>query len=174
MSRPLLALVSLLISFSVPAFGAGAQPAPAPTPDRAALVKYRPYREAVREARRTGRRLLLFFTNPHCVPCYWLEAEIFCKPDSAELINREFVPVRFIRKLGPNDDTPETPEATRVARLYGVNATPLVIVALPTGRSVGAVAWLGRNEVLYRLRSYATATPPASTPPIAGTPAGRP
>ena len=158
------AVITTLLLVVRPAPLAATRPTPPPTATPVAFVAFRPYKQAVQESRRTGRPLLLLFTNPHCVPCYWLEAEIFCKRDSADLINRLYVPVRFTRKLGPGDRTPETAEATRVAKQYGVNATPLLLAVSPSGRSIGSVAWLGRNEVLYRLEAWAKPpTPKAAT-----------
>ena len=161
-----------LLAVVTTASALSAAPPHQPTPAVEALVTFRPYKQAVAESRRTGRPLLLFFTNPHCVPCYWLETEIFFKRDSADLVNRLFVPVRFVHKLGPSDKTPETPEARRLAARYGVQGAPRLVVVSASGQFVGSVAWLGRNEVLYRLEQYArpkgSSSGPVNTPPNPG------
>ena len=118
---------------------------------------FRPYSKAIAESKSTGKPLLLFFTNPHCVPCYWLESEIFGKPDSAALVNRLYVPVRLVTKLGPTDKTPETPEARLAASRYGIVATPNLVAISASDRFLGSVAWAGRDTVLFRLESWAKA-----------------
>ena len=147
-------LAIALIGLASLAQPASPQPTSAPLPD-----VFRPYTQALAESKRTGKPLLLFFTNPHCVPCYWLEAEIFNKTDSAAIVSRLYVPVRLVTKLGPGDKTPETPEARRVASRYGIVATPNLVAISASDKFLGSVAWLGRDAVLYRLETWAKASP---------------
>ncbi len=159
MSRSKLLSRARLLAIAVAGLAPLARPAsPQATPVPLTNL-FRPYAKAVAESKSTGKPLLLFFTNPHCVPCYWLETEIFGKPDSADLVNRLYVPVRLVTKLGPTDKTPETPEARLAASRYGIVATPNLVAISASDRFLGSVAWAGRDTVLFRLETWAKAAP---------------
>ena len=130
-----------------------------PPASPAASVRFRPYETAVRESRAQQKPLLLVFTNPRCLFCYAFDSQIFERPDTAGLINRYYIPVKLIRKLGANDNVPETREAARLSGKYGVNSTPRLIVVSPAGGTLANFGWSTRLEVIHNLQRHFTPVP---------------
>jgi len=86
--------------------------------------------EAKREARSTGKLILVFFHSRGCGGCAKTMERTFRDPDVMELINKDFAPV-----------TLEVGDACETAREYGVEWTPTFILADDSG--VELERWVG-------------------------------
>lgn len=78
------------------------------------------YRKAVREARRTGRPLLVDVGTRDCVWCRRLEASTLQDPEVARLLTDRFIPVKV-----------DAEDERQLARDLGVSVFPTVFVAAP-------------------------------------------
>jgi thiol:disulfide interchange protein len=92
--------------------------------------------EAFAEARRTGRPVLIDFTGYTCTNCRYMEANVLSRPQIAERIRRDFVPLQLW-----TDDGREGPELQRYQfELTGRIALPTYAVVTPDGYLRGQIS----------------------------------
>ncbi len=99
--------------------------------------------EALADARRTGRPLLVSVGYFACHWCHVMQRESYRDPQVAELLNARFVPVKVDRELEPALDAAlvEFSKATR-----GHAGWPLNVVLTPAGDPLIAVTYLPRDR----------------------------
>ncbi len=109
------------------------------------LVRWRSIREGEREARSTGKPALYFFTAEWCSPCHTLRREVFSDPKTAALIEREYVPISVEDR--EQEEGRNSAEMLRLARRFGLQGFPTLIVARPDGKvGVQVQGWAGRER----------------------------
>lgn len=64
-------------------------------------IKWMKYEEALEVADKTGKPVFIFFTSKRCPICEKLEGETLVDPEIAELLNKEYLPVRVEREKNP-------------------------------------------------------------------------
>jgi uncharacterized protein len=95
-------------------------------------VDWHPWGEqAFAEARRESKPLLVSIGYSACHWCHVMERESFEDPETAELINRLFVPVKVDREERPDVDQIYM---DTVVRLTGHGGWPLTVFCTPDGR----------------------------------------
>ncbi len=118
-----------------------------------------PWQASLEEAKQisaqTNRPLLVHFWTETCGPCMRMEREVFSRPEVADAIRANYIPVRINVLKYPN-----------LARQYGVTAWPTEIILSPTGevieRKIGAA---DAAQYLALLNQVATRTRASGMPP---------
>lgn len=77
---------------------------------------------AVNMASRQNQLVLIHFWAPNCPPCRALEQNVFTRPDVAQAIQRDFVPVKINAAAMPD-----------TAKKYGVDRWPMDVIITPAG-----------------------------------------
>ncbi len=84
---------------------------------------------AIREADQTGKPLLMLYTADWCPPCKMLKADVFAKPEMAEQIATDFVPLKL-------DHDQLTPTQVAQAQTLGITGLPTLIALDASGRPI--------------------------------------
>lgn len=122
---------------------------------------------AQRRASQTRRLVVVHFWSPNCAPCQKMDRNVFSRPDVAEAIEANFVPVKVNA-----DQFPHT------CRQYGITALPTDLVLTPSGHLVrrfqGAVPAENYVAQLNQVAAEVNLGPPpalarAEPPPAAPT-----
>jgi thiol:disulfide interchange protein len=134
-SRPLLVLACLLVSFSSL---------------HAQEVRWRTdYAAALKESETTGRPLFVDFYTPACVWCQRLDATTFRDPAVASMLNERFVPL----KIDGN-------QTLWLVQALGIQRYPSTVIAAPdsTIRSTHT-GYVDANQMAVDLRRILDETP---------------
>lgn len=100
---------------------------------------------ARKDANRSGKNMLLFFTGEWCVPCRIMKREVFADQEVMLAINAQVVPVMI-----DIDD----PTAEALVKQYNIGATPITIFTDPQGKVLDyAVGKIGKTEFLEMLKN---------------------
>ncbi|MAG94815.1 MAG: hypothetical protein CMJ48_13890 [Planctomycetaceae bacterium] len=84
------------------------------------------FREAVSEAQRSGKPLLLHFHASWCGPCRKMERDVLYQPDVLKKLRAGFVPVMIDSDVHPE-----------LVKRFNINALPSDVFLDPSGRVVG-------------------------------------
>ncbi len=106
------------------------------------------YSAARREAKETGRPLLLDFGTEGCVWCRKLDATTFRDPKMVKLLNDRFIPV----KIDANKEQ-------RLTNALGIESFPTLVLASPDGKVIGRHVGYGDVAELTALLNKAPAPP---------------
>jgi thiol-disulfide isomerase/thioredoxin len=102
--------------------------------------------DAMAQAERQGKLVLIHFWSTGCAPCQRMESFVFSREDVGRAIATDFVPVKVdaVRKSG-------------IAEQFGVSQWPTDVIATPSGRMVGRLVGQ-RDARQYRLELAELAT----------------
>ena len=95
-------------------------------PVRSAVAWQHDFDAAKRQAAAEKRLLLVEFVSAGCGPCRAMDRDVFSKPEAADALDG-FIPVRL-----------DINTHRQLARDFGVNATPTLLVLSPDGKLVTA------------------------------------
>ena len=97
-----------------------------PCSARADAIRWAPDLETAQaQASREGRLVLVHFWSDDCPPCRALEANVFSRPEVAEAINSQYIPVKVHAK-----------RRSDLARQYDVDRWPTDVVITPSGQKI--------------------------------------
>ncbi|GEM_PF-1175888 len=150
---------------------------PGPRQKRDHEIGWRPWsREALEEAEREGKLILLDISAKWCHWCHVMDETSYSEPANIELINRHFIPIRV-----DGDERPDVQDR------YLHSGWPTTAILLPSGEVLSAQSyvppralymWLSevkrlweerREEILTRVREAAHASPATGpSPPAEG------
>ncbi|MFK7734836.1 MAG: thioredoxin family protein [Pirellulaceae bacterium] len=103
------------------------------------------YASAQRQAARTGRPIILYFTGTWCVPCRIMKRQVWADEQVRALVNAEFVPVAI---------DVDAPESAELMTTYQVKGPPVTIVCNPKGTVVDwRAGGISKTEFLELLDS---------------------
>ncbi len=127
------------------------------------------YREALDQARREGKLVLVDFTGYACANCHWMKANMFTRPEIASQLGR-FVLVELYA-----DGTDAVSEANQKLELakFSTVAEPYYAILDPDEKVLATFPGLTRNAQEF-LAFLAKGTVPSAAPPgtnVAGAPA---
>ncbi|HTX37669.1 MAG TPA: cytochrome c biogenesis protein CcdA [Bryobacteraceae bacterium] len=127
------------------------------------------YREALDQARREGKLVLVDFTGYACANCHWMKANMFTRPEIASQLGR-FVLVELYA-----DGTDAVSEANQKLELakFSTVAEPYYAILDPDEKVLATFPGLTRNAPEF-LAFLNKGTVPSATPPatnVAGAPA---
>jgi thioredoxin-related protein len=127
--RPL--LVSLLFVLGISLSKAGAQ-----------QIQWTGYEEALKEAQKTGRPVLLYFFVKDCQYCEQMESKTLVAGRVVEYLSEEFVSARV-----DGDKSPQ------LARRYMVRGFPTIWFLSPDGKPISSLpGYVGPEELAKVLR----------------------
>jgi uncharacterized protein YyaL (SSP411 family) len=95
--------------------------------------------ETLAEAKRNGKPLLVDVGAGWCHWCHAMDEGTYARPEIAELINRDFVPVKVDRDLSPDLDGRLQRDAQRLA---GVGGWPLTVFLDPDGHVYSVASYV--------------------------------
>lgn len=97
--------------------------------ERADRVEWREPAAGEAEARDGGRLLFYCFTRDGEPRCRQMSREVFAEPRSAELIQRQFVPIRVLDLAREDGHNP--PDVARLEQQYAITEFPTLVVTTP-------------------------------------------
>lgn len=112
------------------------------------LVEWQPAATAEAKARATGLPLLYDFSAEWCGPCLRMQREVFADRQSAQAINKLFVPVRLVDRKREEGRNP--PEVDALQARYHVDAFPTLVVASPEGGEPTVIEGYGGRQALMQ------------------------
>lgn len=98
-------------------------------PAAADLVHWRTIEAGLVEARQQAKPLLYDFTADWCPPCRAMQREVFADPQSAESIERLFVPVRVLDRM--REEGRNASAVDSLQRAYKIDSFPTLVVTSP-------------------------------------------
>ncbi len=115
-------------------------------------VQWRPWgREALEEARRTGKPIYISSGYFACYWCHVMQRESYRNPEVARLLNQWFVPVKVDRELNPALDEHLI---DFVERTRGSAGWPLNVFLTPEGYPMAGMTYLPRDQFEQVLRRF--------------------
>ncbi len=126
------------------------------------------YREALDQARREGKLVLVDFTGYACTNCHWMKANMFTRPE-IEAAMRKFVLVELYADAG--DATSDANQKLELAKFNTV-AEPYYAILRPDETVVASFPGLTRDAAQFAafLQKGGDATPVAPVAAAAGLP----
>jgi protein disulfide-isomerase len=119
--KPLVAVFAFVCCAAVAAPARADTSAPSPGAPSPGVLHWRTDEAAAtREAAKTNRPLLAFFSAEWCMPCHEMLTRSFTDRDVAAIVAKRFVPLLV-------DVTAETPATTALRDRYHVDALPTLI-----------------------------------------------
>jgi len=109
------------------------------------LVHWVPVADAERLAQDTQKPILYVFSASWCEPCKQMRWEVFADADSAEQINRDFVPVYALE--GGEAGLSTEAEVEELTRKYGVGSYPTLVVVSSDHPPAMARGYSGKSAV---------------------------
>ena len=109
-------------------------------------------REALQEAKKNNKLLIISIGYAACHWCHVMEHESFEDTTVAKLMNTYYVPVKVDREEHPDVDKIYM---SAVQQLTGRGGWPLNVVALPDGRPVWGGTYFPKNNWMQALRQIA-------------------
>jgi thiol:disulfide interchange protein len=101
------------------------------------------YSAALAESQATGKPVLIDFTASWCPPCQMMKRDVWPDPQVAQLVSNSYMPL-----LADVDEA----DIQDVARRYGVNPIPTVIITDGQGAVLRQEGFLTRDGMLEFLR----------------------
>ena len=109
------------------------------------LVHWVPAADAARLSDDSQKPILYVFSASWCQPCKQMSWEVFADTDSAEQINRDFVPVYALE--GGEAGLSTESEVEELAKKYGVGAYPTLVVVSADHPPAMSRGYSGKSEV---------------------------
>ncbi len=109
------------------------------------LVHWVPVADAMRLSEDTQKPILYVFSASWCEPCKQMRWEVFADADSAEQINRDFVPV-YALENGEAGLSTEA-EVDELTQKYGIGAYPTLVVVSADHPPAIARGYSGKSAV---------------------------
>ena len=103
------------------------------------------YDGALAKAKIENKRVLVSFTGYACTNCHWMKANMFTKPEVAELL-KDFILVELY--TDGTDDASERNQKLEESR-FGTVAIPLYAILDAEGNTIASSAGLTRDVAQY-------------------------
>lgn len=159
-----LLLFAIVLWFALPGMGVKLE-LPGPQSDAGKIeipktIQWVPVHLASNEAEKSHRAIFCIFTAQNCKPCRRLEREVLNDHDTAEYINKTFVPVIVINDESLPDSAPER----MVKRSYDVNTFPTLLITDPDGRRIAQKnSYSSKQDALKFLYDFSKLPEPKQT-----------
>lgn len=130
---------------------------PSVSPSTPTAINWEPdYQRALTLAAEKNQPILLAFEAVWCMPCKWMENEVFSKPVVANAL-ADWIPVHI-----------DVDKQKELSRKYQIDSMPTFVVLSPTGKEVNRVSGALRIEEFIAF----LASTSAKLPPLANSKAG--
>ncbi len=106
--------------------------------------------ESEKEYLKKEKPVLYEFSADWCGYCQAMKREVFADPDTADWINRHFIPVKVVNRS--REDGKDRPEVQELQQKYQISGIPALVVRLPNGSFTTNVGYTGMEAVRKYLK----------------------